>query len=267
MKPLLFVWLLLICTISARAALVVGGFSTGRAGVASVAEGPFTEELRAAVIGAIPGSRFVGLDTLTAGALSGVNVVIVGAPTFSSPIFLSSAEQTALLNFVRSGGGAVIYFDNDSYAGVPASDDANETFLDPFEINATGRVPSQSAATPIAPAHRVINGPFGTVTSLFTNFGGWFESLGPYATPLAQYDANGELALAAIAPGTLAAGSGGVVLFGDADPLVDTADGGLFGIADNRTFFLNAVTYAPEPSAISALVAGAVCAASVRRRK
>lgn len=256
----------MICATSHGAAVVVGGFSTGRAGVASISEGPFTEELRAAVVSAFPGSTFVGVDTLTSGALSTVDLVIVGAPTFSSPVFLSSAEQTALLNFVSSGGGALIYFDNDSYAGVPASDDANESFLDPFDMNSTGRVPSPANATSIAPAHPVMNGPFGTVTNFATNFGGWFESLGANGTALALYDPNGQAAIAAIAPGALAQGSGGVVLIGDADPFVDSADGGLFGTADNQTFFLNSVAYVPEASTISLLfAAGLMCVRRVRR--
>ena len=234
--------------------------------MSSLVEGPFTEEWRAAALAGFPGSTFVGLDALTPAALNPLDVIIVGAPTLSGPpISLSSSEQTALLDFVRSGGGAQIFFDNDSYAGVPASDDAAETYLDPFGIDATGRVPSQSTTTSIALAHPVINGQFGTVTNLFTNFGGWFETVGP-ATPLAQYDANGQIALAAIAPGALGAGSGAVVILGDADPIVDSGDGGLFGTNDNRIYFMNALAYTPEPSAAMLLLsAGAVCA-GLRRR-
>ena len=66
----------------------------------------------------------------------------------------------------------------------------------------------------------MINGPFGTVTTFATNFGGWVENLGPNATALAGYDFNAEPAIAALAPGALAHGSGGVVLLGDADSLV-----------------------------------------------
>ena len=259
----------MLCAASDGAALVVGGFSTGRAAEASITQGPFTQELRAAIVTAFPGSTFVGIDTLTSAALSSVDLLIVGAPTFSSPVFASSAEQTALLNFVRSGGGALIYFDNDSYAGVPASDDANETFLDPFGIDSTGRVPSASNATSTALAHPVINGPFGTVTTFATNFGGWVENLGPNATAVAGYDFNAEPAIAAIAPGALAPGSGGVVSIGDADSLVDSADGGLFGSADNQTLLLNSVAFAiPEPSTVSLLVSLSVlCTGSLRRRR
>lgn len=265
MKPLIFlVCSLMISAASQGAALVVGGFSTARAGTSSISQGPVTEELRSAIVNAFPGSTFVGVDTLTSSALSTVNLLIVGAPTLTPPVLsLSSAEQTALLNFVRSGGGALIYFDNDTYA--PGADAANETFLDPFGIDSTGRVPSAGNATSIAPAHPVMNGPFGMVTSFATNFGGWVENLGP-STALAQYDANGQPAIAAIAPGALAPGSGGVVLIGDADSLVDSADGGLFGMADNQKLLLNSVSFViPEASTISLLVwAALVCARRVR---
>src|SRR5687768_16843772 len=151
---IVFACSLLLTAVSHGAALVIGGWSTNRAGVSSLVEGPFAEEWRAAALAGYPGSTFVGLDALTPAALSPLDVVIVGAPTLSgAPIFLSSSEQAALLDFVRSGGGAQIFFDNDSYAGVPASDDAAETYLDPFGIDATGRVPSQSTTTSIAPAH------------------------------------------------------------------------------------------------------------------
>ena len=247
---ILFAWCVgALCTASHGAALVVGGFSTTRVGDSSLSVGPFAEELRTALRDDYPGTTFVGVDTLDASSLNGVNYLIVGAPTFTTPVFLSSAEQTALRNYIMGGGAALIFIDNDTYAGVPASDDSNETFLDPFGMDSVGRVPSRSNATANAPTHPVIDGPAGTVLSLATNFGGWFENLGPNATSLALYDANGEAAVAAIAPGALGPSSGGVVFIGDADALVDSGDGGLFGSADNTTFFRNAVAYSiPEPS-------------------
>jgi len=251
------------------AALVVGGFSTTRVGDSSLSVGPFAEELRSAIQTDYPGTTFVGVDTLSANSLSNLDYLIVGAPTFTSPVFLSSAEQTALHNYVLGGGAALIFIDNDTYAGVPTSDDSNETFLDPFGIDSIGRVPSRSNATSSAPAHPVMNGPAGTVVSFATNFGGWFENLGPNGTALAQYDANGQTAIAAIAPGALGPGSGGVVFIGDADALVDSADGGLFGIADNATLLRNAVAYSipiPEPSTIPLLFAAAATLSPRRRR-
>jgi hypothetical protein len=264
-----FAWsVMALCTAVQGAALVVGGFSPTRVGDSSLSVGPFAEEMRAAIVDDYPGTTFVGIDTLSASSLNGVNYLIVGAPTFTTPVFLSSAEQTALRNYIMGGGAALIFIDNDTYAGVPTSDDSNETFLDPLGMDSIGRVPSRSNATANAPLHPVINGPAGSVVSIATNFGGWFENLGPNATGLAQYDANGMTAVAAIAPGALGPSSGGVVFIGDADALVDSADGGLYGAADNATFFRNAVAFSivPEPS-IGALWMGGGILLGLRRRK
>jgi hypothetical protein len=258
----LLAWSLMAAATSNGAAIVVGAFSTTRADVSSVAQGQYTEELRASVIRAYPGSSFVGLDSLTPAALNAVDIVMVGAPTFSSPIFLSSAEQAALMNFLKGGGGALIYIDNDTYAGAPASDDANETFLDPFGMDSTGRTVPPATLSNVAPNHPVMNGPFGTVTAFTTNYGGWFDNLGANAVALARYDANSEPALAAIAPGALGLGSGGVVFIPDADSLVDSADGGLFGAPDNEKLYLNSIAFViPEPSTTALLFATALIAA------
>lgn len=270
MRYLLYLALsVILCGNGHAAAIVVGTFDTGRAGPASIGEGPVTHELRSALISAYPGSSFVGVNSLTEQGLAAFDLLIVGAPTFNTPIFLTPEEQTALLNFVRSGGGAIIYFDNDSYAGVPASDDAAETFLDPFGLDATGRTPGVLNATTSAPEHPIAQGPFGQVTTFTSSFAGWVDNPGPHAVPLMNYDFNGQPAIAAFGRDVLSPGAGGVVFFGDADALVDSAAGGWFGAADNRTLFLNSVDYViPEPTAISMLlVAGALYAGHVRRRK
>jgi len=263
MKKLLL-FLALFASVSSAthgAAIIVGSFSTVRAGNSSVAQGPATQDLRNSLVGAFPGSTFVGVDTLTSASLSTLNLVIVGSPTFNPPaITLSSSEQTALLNFIRAGHGAIIYVDNQDFAGGP-----NESFLDPFGMHATGKLPGQPNATSVAPNHRVMNGPFGVVTTFATSVGGWFDNLGPNATALATYDVNGQPPLAAIAPGVLGPGSGGVVFIADADSLVDTAAGGFFHAADNEKLFLNAVAYVPEPCGVSLLPCVAVVI-GLRRR-
>ena len=260
---LLLLSLLATLSTSRGAAVVVGGFSTTRAGDSSVVQGPYTTELRASLLNAFPGTTFVGLDTLTPAALSTVDVAIVGSPVVSPPpMTLSSAEQTALLNFIKAGHGAIIYIDNSDFSGGP-----NESFLDPFGMHSAGKVQGQAVATSVAPNHPVMNGSFGTVTSFTTSFGGYFDNLGPNAITLANYDANGQPGIAAIAPGALAPGSGGVVFIGDADALVDSAAGGLFHTTDNEKLFLNAVKYVPEPSTGSFLALSALALGHRRRQR
>jgi len=249
-------------TASQGAAIVIGGFSAARAGDSSVVTGPYTQELRASVVGANPGSIFKGLDSLTPASLSGVDIVIVGSATVTAPgMTLSAAEQTALLNFIKAGHGAIIFVDNSDFSGGP-----NESFLDPFGIHAGGKVQGNATATSVAPNHFVMNGPFGEVTTFTTSYGGIFDDLGPNALALANYDVNGQAALAAIAPGVLGAGSGGVVFIADADALVDTAAGGQFHDTDNEKFILNAVRYVPEPSTGSLLACFALVMLRRRRR-
>ena len=243
------------------AAMVVGGFSSFRVGDSSMVQGPYTQESRTSLVAAFPGSTFVAFDTITPQALNGVTIAIVGSPVFSPPATtLSSAEQTALLNFIRAGHGAIIYLDNSDFSGGPT-----ESFLDPFGMHLSGKVQSLAYATSIAPNHPVMKQPFGVVTTFATSYGGWFDDLGPNATALANYDANGLPAVAAIPPGALGPGSGGVVFFGDADSLVDSAAGGLFHSSDNEKLFLNAVAFVPEPSTFSLLACTGLVLAARRR--
>jgi hypothetical protein len=212
-------------------------------------------------VNSFPGSTFVGLDTLTPAALSAVDIAIVGSPVVSPPaMMLSSAEQTALLNFIKAGHGAIIFIDNTDFSGGP-----NESFLDPFGMHSAGKVQGQANATSVVPNHPVMNGDFGLVTTFATSFGGFFDNLGPNAITLANYDANGQSAIAVIPRGALSPGSGGVVFIGDADALVDSAAGGLFHTADNEKLFLNAVKFVPEPSSTSLLAFGALALARRRR--
>jgi hypothetical protein len=242
------------------AALVVGGFSTTRAGDSSVVQGPYTGDLRNSVATAFPGSTFVGLDTLSPATLAALDVVIVGSATIAPPpMILSGSEQEALLDFIRAGNNALIFVDNEDFAGEP-----NDSFLAPFEMHSTGKVQGVAAATSLGPGYPVINGPFGAVTTYITSFGGYFDALGPNTLALAVYDGNGQTAVAAILPGALGAGSGGVVFFADADSLVDTAVGGHFHSGDNETLFLNALAL-PEPSA-TALFSCAALLVGFRRR-
>jgi hypothetical protein len=232
-------------------AIVIGGFGAARVAESSPIESPFLQEMREAVVTAFPGSTFVPLTTLTPAAMSSLNVVMVGSPVFAPPATtLSPDEQTALMNFILSGRGAIIYLDNTDFAGGP-----NESFLEPFGMHITGKVQGMASATSIAPDHPVMNGENGIVTTFVTEFGGYFDDLGQHAGALATYDVNGEVALAAIPRGALGPGSGAVVFIGDADALVDSAPGGLFQSGDNKTFLLNSLSFAvPEPSAAMTLM-------------
>ena len=98
------------------------------------------------------------------------------------------------------------------------------------------------------------------MTSVDYRYSGYFNNLGPDAVQVGTV--NGETGLAAIAPGQLKPGSGGVVFFSDHSP------GG-----DNRTVMLNSIAFVasdaviPEPSTLVLLFSLALAGAAVGYRR
>lgn len=248
----------------------MGGFNSDRIGIGSVVDGPIVEEFRSLVSAEWSDATFVGADLLSPSFLNTVDVLLIGAPKVGGVTYLSNQEQQFLIDYIMGGGGAIIFADNDDHAGVPASDDAAETFLDPFGVDATGHLDGpQLAQSPsnLELRHPIMDGPFGTVGFITTYHGGWFNQFGPAVQEVAEYDSNGQAAVLAIAPGTLAPGSGGVVFLSDADILVDSAVGGYIGEQDNSKLILNSMAYViPEPSVASLGVLGIAVFAARRRR-
>jgi hypothetical protein len=234
MKKLLL-FLALFASVSSAthgAAIIVGSFSTVRAGNSSVAQGPATQDLRNSLVGAFPGSTFVGVDTLTSASLSTLNLVIVGSPTFNPPAITLSSSEADCAAQLHPGGTRRDYLCRlfRIFAGGP-----NESFLDPFGMHATGKLPGQPNATSVAPNHRVMNGPFGVVTTFATSVGGWFDNLGPNATALVDLRREWPTAPCCDRAWCPWPGSGGVVFIADADSLVDTAAGGFFTLRITRS--------------------------------
>lgn len=258
---------LLLSVSLSRGTLVVGGFSDSRVGVGTI-DGIATEDLRAAILREYPDATFVTSETLTAEFLGSVDFLIAGAPSFLGAISLSAQEQQNLLNYVKAGGGALIFSDNNDYGGEAVSDSANETFLDPFGVDSAGKIDAVAFATVSAPLHKLMTEPFGHVGTVAGAYPGWFDGLGPHATAVATYDTNNQPAVLAIPRDAFAPGSGGVVFISDADMLVDGSEGGLFSVADNETLILNSIPYtvAPEPSVLSVGI-GALAFLAGRRRR
>jgi hypothetical protein len=217
-----------------QADLTIGTFGFPRGGeYAMVGAASLGEIARVYIETNIPGTTFVGTQTLTPAFLDTVDMLILNSATsYTGSTALTAAEQTNLLNFIKSGKGAVVI--PDGYASFNG-----DTFGAPFGVT-TGNFASD-ITTVVAPSHPVVNGPYGTIASQLTDPIGntdAFFSIGPYATSVAV--SSGNVVIAAIAENVISPGSGRVVLFSDAGIAV-----GSF-LADNG-LVLNAVDYVSVP--------------------
>jgi hypothetical protein len=251
---------------SAQSGVIFGGFDASRGGTFSLRDGTNLSNLRGAITSGFPGSTFTAAPTLTESYLSGVQVLIVGAPTsnFTATTALSASEQTALVNFVKAGGGLIVVTDNDSYVGGAGA--VNNSFLSPFGLSSTGTFGNTLEVTVTNTTHPVTAGPFGPVPSYQTLFPGYFDTLGPNAIPLATLPTNGQHTLAVINREVLGAGSNGVVFFSDMNAFGNE----LLTTSSNQPLALNAIRYlAPVPEPTAPLLIGTAAAGVVgwRRRR
>ncbi|MBS0190222.1 MAG: hypothetical protein U0573_04855 [Phycisphaerales bacterium] len=223
---------------------VITGFNAARGGALSLKEGSATATLRASIAASFPNATLQAVGTVTAGGLSGCDVVMLASPTggVSAIAPLTSQEQTELLSFVLSGHGAVIFSDNDSFAG-GASQPANLSLLAPFGMTCTGTGPGWMRAAAIAnpSGSPVTDGPFGVVNSYAVGWSGWFQSLGS-STVLGRLADNNTPSLAVIPRGVLGPGSGPVVIFSDSTMIYDG-----YYPSVNVPVVMNAIAFAAGP--------------------
>jgi hypothetical protein len=256
-------------TRDARAGIVFGGWDSSRGGAhGSLGEGSGMSDIRSDIQSTFSGSSIVSMSTLSASNLAGVQVLIIGSGTGDNTdtTALSSSEQAALLNFVKSGGGAIISVDNDTFAGsgTPA---VNNSYISPFGLHATGTLNGIQLATVTDSSSPVTNGPFGLVSSIGTNYPGWLNNLGSNAQSLATLNYNGETMLAAINPGVLGPGSGGVVIYSDSILI-----NGTINTWDDQTLANNTIAFVmsqsvPEPSSlVLGIIASVACGSLYWRR-
>ena len=186
------------------------------------------------------------MSTLTAANLAGVQVLIIGSATGynTDTTALSSSEQSALLNFVQHGGGVIISVNNDAFAGSSTST-VNNSYISPFGLHVTGAGTGIQLASVTSTSSPVTNGPFGLVSSIETDYPGWFDNLGSNADSLATLNFNGQPMLAVINPGTLETGSGGVVIYSDSILAINGSPDGAGGYmsADNQTLARNSIAF------------------------
>lgn len=242
-------------TASAPAALSIGGWDSTRAGATyNIFDGTGYAGLRASLVSSFSGATFTGTGTLTSAYLSGVNLLIIQAILGGSnaPISaLSAAEQTALFDFVKNGGTAIIATENGfAYAAASAS------LVSPFGITDSGANLSGTQTCTITnpTGNPVTSGPYGTTSSLTYGFCGAYSAMGSYATSIGTI--GGLTGLAYIPQNAIQPGSGSVTFFSDT----------LSGVAPSNSLISNVASTVPEPSAALLGLLGGLAMLARRRR-
>lgn len=230
-------------------AQVIVGFDTTRGGTYNLQA---QTSLQNAITAALPSATFSYTGALSGGSLAGAAGVVIVSPYDNiipiSP--LSAGEQTALVNFVQSGGFAIVVTDADYTTAFELTD---ASFVEPFGL--------QSQAVESAPititnptGNPISNGPFGLINSLsgiatgrYTSLPGIFNTLGRNAQ---GHEAAGYFNL-----GALNAGSGAVLFIADGNAVNST-----WASANNYKFISNFVAFAaiPEPEVDALLAVGAM---------
>jgi hypothetical protein len=167
-----------------------------------------------------------GVATATAADLSGVDVFFTGYVTTAS---YTTAEKTALLNYVKAGGALVgttdaVDYDMSSIFGMTLADSPGG--------HEVGTI--TDTASPLA------DGPFGTVTSFdeWDSVAHW-TNVGPGHTVGTNPEGP---AIVVIPPGALSATSGPVVMVSDVDVFSDCG-GSPEGSVSNATLIKNIFAY------------------------
>ncbi len=225
--------------IAASSNLRIGSFDASRGGIFSLSNGANSAAMRSSIQSNFSGATITGTSTLTASFLSNVDVLWLNSVSSntSATTALTSAEQTALLNFVNAGGGVLIFGENGFF------DD--ESLLDPFGVTSTGSLTGEQSGTINNTSHPVTNGAFGTVRTIGGNFPGNLTTLGS-ATSLGTWNSSGQSSVAVIDPGVLSSGSGRVVLFSDVNFYGDQ-----LATADNSKLLLNALAATQTPNRLT----------------
>jgi hypothetical protein len=249
----------------ACASPVIGSFDFSRGGEDSLAEGDYLSGFRNAILSSFPGSVITGSSTLTPEYLSTVNAVVIGSPMnnvdATSP--LSSEEQTALLDYVKAGGSALILVDNELFGGA-GTVAANDSFLAPFGLHVSGYYWPELNNTVTNTTNLITNGPFGLAGSYVSLCPGNFDNLGT-AVALATLDVTGNAGLAYFPRGALSPTSGLVVFasdinaFNSAAPHTPEYFPDYFSMPGNHAIAMNTIAaMIPEPSAMVLLGVGAM---------
>jgi hypothetical protein len=164
-------------------------------------------------------------SSITSAALTGIDVLVLPEPN----VLFTSAEKTAILGFVRNGGGLFMISDHHGSDrdndGADSVDVLNNLMAgDPFGLSIDLLSISSENPDVLGSPDDVLDGPFGTVTGTIIR-SGTTATLHPSDNPAAKGEvyrsgfAAGGTTGAAFATSTY--GSGRVAYWGDSSPIDD----------------------------------------------
>lgn len=238
---------------------IIGTFDATRGGQGSLTSAQ-TSTVRGAITSNISGVSFAESGTIDAAFLNSIDILMLSSITGSNSAIspLSAAEQLALQTWVNNGGKAILFADNNTFAGAN-SDPANESLLDPFGLDITGTASGTQAITTVNRANPIADGAFGAVNG--TNFAwtGWFDNTAG-TNVAATLNANNNPVIAYDQ-----FGSGAAVFFADSSFIYNG-----FTSTTGNTLVLNSLDYVkavPEPTSMALLTFGAAALATRRRKK
>lgn len=208
-----------------------GTGSTGSAEVTgplqSFALGGAYELARAAIQTMDQNAVFIAVPILTESSLSG-DVFVSGLLAAGQD--LSSTEQSALFNFVESGGAALIFGELETFL------DASNSLVSPFGMTFEGSLfDGTTTATIIDAAHPIASGAFGVVATFHEAYVTSVGEVGVSGHSVATNPLGDTLVV--IPRDALAPGSGPVVVYSDSSLFLYEA------LIENEVVFKNTVAY------------------------
>lgn len=248
-------------------ATVIGAFGPPRVAQDSLVSGHLPADMRNLILSNFPGTSFATSPTLTPEFLSSIDLLMIatakGNDTSIAP--LTNSEQSALFEFVRAGGDALLMTEGLSTYVVAAQSIAASFGMTVVNDGLSGILP----CLPTDSSHPLFDGPFGNQGYLAVYGSGVFSDLGPYATSVANMVENGQPVAAIIEAGAIEPGSGRVLLLADTHLFIGQDYGGFLHV--HEPFLLNSFAYltapVPEPDAliIGLTALGALMLTTARR--
>ncbi len=218
-------------------------------------------------------TTFTSIGTLSAQNLAGINMLTIDLTNFQS-----SSEQTAMVNFVNSGGTLVMNAFSNTCCNIDFPSNAN-TLLNPFGLEGINGGFTAATHSVNFVDNEIVNGPFGLVSTYTNQFesefrpqaGNTFAGLG---VDVLVGDSNSAF-LAYLGPDPSSQRLGQVFIhtnyhaFGDSDAFSAT---GNFNDADNRALLLNVAASAatvavPETSTVFFMLIGISAVVMLRKNK